>query len=72
MAPGLLMLPVGSLQAATITVCESGCNETTITAAVAAATPGDTILVGAGVYYENLFIEKILTIEGAGPDQTTC
>ncbi len=34
----------------TITVCASGCDHTTLQAAVAAATNGDTINVGAGTY----------------------
>ena len=34
----------------------------TITEAIDAANPGDTIMVGPGVYYENLYIDKIIRI----------
>lgn len=38
----------------------------TISAAVAAANPGDRILVASGIYNENVVVNKQLTIEGAG------
>lgn len=40
-------------------------NFPTISAAVAAAAPGDTILVAPGVYNENVIINKSLTLLGA-------
>src|SRR3990170_3253039 len=58
-------------QAATITVCASGCDHTTIQGAVNAASSGDTINVAAGTYKENVTIEvKTLTVNGAGADST--
>src|SRR5438445_3788885 len=42
-----------------------------IQAAINAAKPGDTIVVDAGVYHENLVITKDrLQLEGAGPGAT--
>jgi nitrous oxidase accessory protein len=38
----------------------------TLTAAIAAAQPGDTVLVGPGQYRENLVIEKPLVLVGRG------
>jgi nitrous oxidase accessory protein NosD len=45
-------------------------NYPTISAAVNSASPGDTILVKSGVYYENLLINKSLTLIGED-SQTT-
>jgi hypothetical protein len=65
MALAGVLFPVVAASAATATVCASGCDFSTITAAVTAANPGDTILVGPGTYYEsNILINKPLTIEG--------
>ncbi|HBA91303.1 MAG TPA: hypothetical protein DCZ08_05935, partial [Anaerolineaceae bacterium] len=61
---GLLFaaVPGGSVSAATKTVCSSGCDYTTIQAAVTGATAGDTITVAAGTYNETVTVNKSLTI----------
>lgn len=48
------------------TVCASGCDYTTIQAAVNAAASGDTVSVAAGTYSEKVTVNKGLTIEGVG------
>lgn len=61
---GLLFaaVPGGSVNAATKTVCSSGCDYTTIQAAVTGATAGDTITVAAGTYNETVTVGKSVTI----------
>jgi hypothetical protein len=56
-------LSAQSAEAATITVRQDGSGDyTTITDAVAAADPNDTIEVGPGTYKEEIWVEKSLTI----------
>jgi hypothetical protein len=59
-------------RAATISVCASGCNQTSVAAAVAAANSGDTIAIAAGTYPVSVEIGKnmILTLQGAGAGRT--
>ena len=47
-----------------LTVCASGCNFTSIQAAINAACPGDTIEVHSGTYAENVVVNKTLTLQG--------
>ena len=50
--------------AKTITVCASGCNYTSIQAAINAACPGDTIEVQSGTYNEHVLVNKTLILQG--------
>ena len=59
-------LSVGCASAATYTVCPSGCNYSSIQAAIEAADPGDTIEVHSGTYYENVDVTKQLILRGVG------
>ena len=54
---------VRSVKAAIITVCASGCDYTTIQAAINAANPLDIIDVKAGTYVEQVTISKDLTLQ---------
>lgn len=48
------------------TVCESGCDFSTIQAAVAAAQAGDTVNIAAGTYTGSVSVSKEIFIVGAG------
>jgi hypothetical protein len=59
-------------RAANISVCASGCDQTSVAAAVAAAAGGDTIVMAAGTYAANIGIPAnlVLTLQGAGAGVT--
>jgi hypothetical protein len=57
--------------AATRTVCASGCKNTTIVAAIAAAKAGDTISILGAIQTEwNITVDRNLTIQGQGAAKT--
>jgi hypothetical protein len=64
-----LMLSIYSVRAQTITVCSSGCDYTTVQAAIDASSTqaGDTISVLGGVHTEaGIVVDKDVTITGGG------
>jgi len=56
--------------AVTRTVCSSGCDYTSIQAAVDAARNNDLILLGAEFFVENVIVNKRVTISGSGVWET--
>lgn len=54
----------GTEQAAILTVCPHGCQFAKIQEAIEAASEGDSIQIGAGIYRENLVIKKRVTLGG--------
>ncbi len=59
-----VILLVGSVPAATIVVCPSGCNFSIIQQAIDSSHAGDTVLVHSGTYYENVYVSRELTLRG--------
>ncbi len=60
-----------AVRAATITVCPTGCDHTTLGAALQIAADGDVIEIGPGTYPAGVVVGKAVTIRGAGRDATT-
>jgi hypothetical protein len=69
MASALRLAPPA--QARTFTVCPSGCEFTTIAAALQEAGDGDVVTVGEGIYAGGVAIDKNIDLRGAGRDKTT-
>lgn len=68
----LVTCSLGKLGATTRTVCAAGCGYTTIAAAVAAASSGDTIYINVtGTFTEHsIKVDKSLTFRGKGRSTT--
>jgi hypothetical protein len=70
-ALGLGLSGGSTAHAAALQVCKHGCPFETITAALAAANAGDTIVIGKGLYKEDLRITKNIALVGEGSQNTT-
>ena len=70
LAAGLSLGLAGTASASSISVCQKGCAYSSVSAAVAAAAPGDQIVVGPGTYGGGFTIGKSLSIAGAGSGST--
>ncbi len=60
----LLLIAGSPVMAATYSVCPSGCNFTSIQAAINAASDGDTIEIRGGHYIEPLIVDRRLVLKG--------
>ena len=67
---GVLLAAPASAATTTVSVCSVGCDFTTISAAVSAASAGDTIDVQGGTYTESVAVSKPLTIRATTPGTT--
>jgi len=68
---GLLLLAVGDAERGVITVDDDGEGDyTNIQYAIDNATEGDTIRVWEGVYYENVVVNKTVSLVGNGSEST--
>jgi hypothetical protein len=68
---GFNLVLAGVASGATLTVCSSGCQFTTIADALSAASNGDTIAVGPGTYEGGFTISVSISLVGAGSSMTT-
>ena len=64
---GLFGMPTGSVRAATLDVCTSGCTYSTIQDAINAAVSGDTITIANGTYTlsSGLLVYKSISLVGS-------
>jgi parallel beta-helix repeat protein len=67
---GVLLASPASAATTTVSVCSVGCDFTTISSAVSAASAGDTIDVQGGTYTESVAVSKPLTIRATTPGTT--
>ena len=65
-----LSMPGCSRAYQAITVCPSGCMFTSIQEGIAHAAAGDVVMIGAGIYQENIVLAAGVSLQGAGPGVT--
>ena len=61
---------VATVDAATLTVCPSGCDYNAIGLAIEAANNGDTVYVHNGTYYEHITVNKSINLQGESNTET--
>lgn len=66
----LLAVGAGEVSGATYSVCNAGCDYSSIQAALNAVSTGDTVNVSRGNYSENIIINKSITLLGSGDGMT--
>ena len=62
----LVLLLAGSANAATLAVCKTGCVYSSIQDGINAASNADIVIVYSGTYYQNVTVNKRLTLRGIG------
>jgi hypothetical protein len=67
-AVGASLAAASPASASSYLVCSTGCPFTSIQTAIDAVTPGTTIKIGPGEYFENLVVTKSVTLKGAGSE----
>lgn len=65
-----LLFSAAAARASTLTVCASGCDHTTIAAALEASVDGDTVLVGNGTYTGTLVLDRAVRLRGVDSAST--
>ncbi len=70
MALAMMAFAANGSMAATLSVCASGCDYPTISAAVSAASPGDTLSLGSEVFPRTVVIDRNLDLVGSGTNDT--
>jgi len=60
----MILFLAGSAHAANITVCSSGCDFSSVRAAIDTASPGDTVEIQSGKYFEDVIVNKDISLKG--------
>ncbi len=61
-----VLMGISTENSITLTVCASGCDFTTIQAAIDAAQPGGIVEIQEGSYQDNIIVNKAVTLKGKG------